>query len=345
MNNPANRRPSFSTLLLLLGLTLIPGCLLAESPPLDEPPYVAEFAEGWIDWRDGIIYGVAEVPLKSQGGSKLKALRVAQAIARGNIIKIAGRIRLDASDRIESLGDGRVVQVLRALIKDEQVESRLQDAADGQVYRVVQKASIRGVEGLTRLILPELDNLGWLERRIDYRPGEREVPHEENEESHWLVLDARGLQGRTINPALFPEIRDRSGRRIYHYSMLDAQILVERGMMRYVQSDKPLSEVSGRGADDAELAWLWGLLGIGTAEAAEPDVRRRGSRGRVILTKVEETGGLAKTNLVISDRDADKLMEGGGDVLKNARVVVLMPGSVAAIEGVAPSALEVAVLK
>lgn len=317
-----------SWLLLLLAQTL--PSTAAEIPLDDARPYEEKYDEGWIDWRDGMIYGVGRASLEKNGGSKLKAMRAAKAIARGNIVKLAGKIQLDDNHSIDSWGGKQIATVLKAVIHDSEISGELHARNSEPYYQATRAAPIKGVSGLTRELLPHLKSANYLGL-----PAESSTATiAEDEDTDWLVLDARGLQGMDrIKPALFPKILSSGGAIIHQVSGVNPSALFKHGMVEYLVAD-PLntSSVSDDPAGKIELDWLLTLMGVSPAEAEE---RRRRRREEFIVTKVEASQGLAKTNLVVSDQDARKLKEtdASSGILKNCRVVVMVSGSVGGIEG------------
>jgi len=307
--------------------------LCAPAWPEDIPfePYVETLPQGRIDWDRGVIYGVGKGYPHLNQGSRAKALRAGQALALQSILKVAAGVRLDDRETLETLGaSGRVEIRLSALVRYEEHETEWVKDVDPPYVRVTYKASLKGVEGLTRRLITELRGApsAW-DRFPVQEPPSTPVP---GEKPPWLVVDARSLpQAGRVQPALFPRIQTADGQIVYDLDRVAEASLVERGMARYVVLDRRHDALLAAGP--AFLSRLRALLSPSAAWAQDKKRRKRGAG--YVITGAQAAQGLKKTNLVISEEDARRIQESDASsgMLKECRVIVIVSGTVGGIEG------------
>lgn len=316
--------------LLLWALLLYLPLATAAPPNMDA--YVQRHEQGWIDWQNGLIYGVGKAPLKRNKGSKLRAKKAAQAMARANIIKLARQIQIDSENSIKTYDGGRLNRVIKAFIQDSEHSSRFVKSAQEPYYEVTQVAPIKGVNGLTSKLLSQIDSTQWPEIKETTAPV-AEV--EQDEDQPWLVLDASHLKlANQINPALLPTILSNSGETLYQPTSVNSQALRQRGMAEYVVLDGPAGQLQASTNLPRELMELI-LEIVAGPEAHAKEKRKRRKRKKFVVAKVEDTQGLAKTNLVVSNQDAQNLKKSddSSGVLEKCRVVVVVSSKYGGIEG------------
>ena len=305
-------------------------------------PYVASYPSGRIDWDNGVIYGVGRGYLQANGGRKGRALRAAQTIALQSILKLAAGINLNDRDTLESFGGGRVVVRLRGLIRYEEHDRRFVRETARPYFEVTRKAPLKGVEGLAARLLDHFQStqLPWPVYPEESADQTRTPP---SETETWLVLDGRGLsRGDDVAPALFPRIVTPRGETVYDLNDVERTALQERGMARYVVSDRGLDDRRSKAmAPDGMLDMIWNLLRPDDAFAGEEKGDRRRRRKRLVVKEVKEAGGLTNTNLVISQEDARaiKAEDDASKILKKCRVIVVVNSPIGGIEGKLPRAL------
>jgi hypothetical protein len=298
--------------------------------------YLETFPIGRIDWKDGIIYGIGRGYLDLNKGSKDGALRAAQVISAGNILKLAAGMRVDDQRFLKSLGGGRVVIELKAHLKLTKVETKFISEGPRPYYQVTQKTPLTGVSGLTSNLLKQLKQRPseWKEFPQSTTPqvtGEGQAP--------WLVLDARKLPvGEKAQPALFPKIVSETGQTVYEISKVDEAALQKNGMAKYTISDDKISALLPPNVENSiTLTQLLAVLN--TKEALAQDPKRRKRRAQYIVKDVKAAQGLLKTNLVISAQDAQHILaeDSSNKVLKNCRVIVILSSPIGGIEGKEPN--------
>lgn len=302
-------------------------------------PYIESHPNGRIDWDEQMIYGVGKGYLDKNGGSKNRALRAAQVLALQSILKIAAGVRLDDRQTLQSLGDGKVVIHLKAMIRYEDFgDPKLVEDVSRPHIEVTRRAALAGVEGLTARLLDHLKSspLPW-KSFPKPSPAVFEEPVEETET--WLVLDGRKLPaGERIQPALFPKIASATGEVLYELADIDEHALLQGGMIKYALSDAPPEDIElNPGAMNQFLLKLGSLFSANEAMAGEKKKKRK-KRKRFIIKDVKKAKGLNKTTLVISEEDAKKLksQDAAGKILKKCRVIVVVNSSIGGIEGGLP---------
>ncbi|HUU39467.1 MAG TPA: hypothetical protein VMW42_00855, partial [Desulfatiglandales bacterium] len=298
-------------------------------------PYIESFPEGWIDWENGIIYGVGKGFLKQNNNSKNKSLRAGQLIAQQSILKVAARIRLNGRQTLETLEKESGVINLKAFIRSEEHQTVFESNDDQPHFKVTLKAPLTGIEGLTVRLLDHLRTKPSAWQDFPKPPDKRDV---EDEEAPWLVLDARQLMVQNgVKPALFPKIISASGQTIYDLKTVEEDALAKRGMAKYVVSDMSREQLSLRkNSIDKRITALFESLYAQKAYAEEE--RKKRKRSKFIVTEVAQAQGLMKTNLIISEDDARKVSaeDASSRILKKCRVIILMSSSVGGVEGSIP---------
>jgi hypothetical protein len=357
------RRAARIVTLIALGLL----CLPAISASVDEnrfEPYIERHANGWIDWQNGLIYGIGRGYLSKNRNNRPLSQGVGGVLASGNIIKLAAGLHLDDTRTLESLGDGKVTVNLQAFIRDKQFKSTYVENDGDPYYEIIKVATMKGISGLTARLLDHFSqDPVWKDLPVRNLEPRSDL---EDEGQPWLLLDARGLTNNTqIQPALFPKVRSEAGEEVYDVKGVEQAALINRGMMSYVTTTASAEELRNDAHLVDEILVRAGLLiGVEAAHAntierslsqipmpgqapppaagAEPPPRsERSRRGRYIVADVKDVQGLAKTNLVISNADAMELQaeDANSQILKKCRVVVLASSPIGGIEGGLPRRL------
>jgi hypothetical protein len=355
------RRPKATTHFLLLAVYSL-LCWPASSfgfAESDLEPFIEKHTNGWIDWKNGTIYGIGRAYLSKNRNNRPLTHGTAGVVASGNIVKLASGLHLDDTATLEKLGGGKVSINLQAFIRDREVKSILVDN-DGDPYIEVTKiAEMKGISGLTAKLLDYLaKDPVW--RDLPIRAPEPTAKNEQDE-GPWLLVDARSLPGGgQVQPALFPKIVSRDGTIVYSVREAEEQALVSRGMISYVstvanhrslrsETSRALRQLLG----EASLAFGPGIAyadsitnsvisipvpGPPPAEAPKPE---RKQRGKYIVVDAQNVDGLSKTNLVVNVEDAKTMKEedASSQILKKCRVVVIVSSPIGGIEGSLPMLL------
>lgn len=327
-----------SIFIIIAGLTLAPSVVNSDEERAFSA-FIQQFATGRIDWDQGIIYGTGRAYLDQNANSRPMAMRAAQLIAAGNILKLAAGVNLDDRRKLGELGNGNFVIHLKAFLRFVEHETRLVEDPARPYYEVTRKTHLTGISGLNMQILKQMKS-GADGFRIPATPT---GPIEESEDAPWLVLDARNRPGLAqVQPALFPKIATPAGSAVYEIGSINPAALEKRPMVSYVESVEDLKHLQSRhfpGSRIAELADLF--LSPSPAIAQEGNIRKK--RRRFIVKKAAGLQGLSKTNLVISQKDALALQaeDAASHILKNCRVIVIVSSPVGGVEGQLPRYLSV----
>lgn len=295
-------------------------------------PFIEKYSYGNIDWESGIIYGVGRGYLHLNKNSQNHALRAAQVVAAGNILKVAAGVRLDDRRTLEALGKERVVIELKALIRYKLHKTEFIKDDKNPYYEVTLSAPITGVEGLTSMLVTKLKTvpIDWLNLPV---PSVESIA--DDEQKPWLVLDARGLslKGR-VKPAVFPKIISQTGETIYEINKVDESALITRGMARYVTSDEPKEGLTSQNKSVDRILAEAGFL-FSADEAFAGSGEKRAKRKNYIVKDVKEAQGLMNTNLLISATDTQQLKseDASSQILKQCRVIVIVSSPIGGVEG------------
>jgi hypothetical protein len=333
-------RPARTIGLLLFCLLCLPAISASVNDSRFEP-FIEKHDNGWIDWDNGMIYGVGRGYLNKNNKDRSRARRAAAVIASGNIVKLAAGLNLDDARTLQTIGDGRVVVRLKAFLRDRPHKSSFVEG-DDPYYEEIRVASLRGVSGLTAKLIDYFSK-GPVWEDFPLRTLEQPavVGIVDDENQPWLLLDARDLPDLDqVSPALFPKIISDDGEVVYELSGVEDKALVDRGMMNYVVTDESAADLrSNLKLLDHLLAGAGLIVNVPEAMAEEQQTRKK--RRRYIIKDVKAVQGLAKTNLVISAEDAVKLKgeDSSSRILKKCRVVVIVSSPIGGVEGTIPTLL------
>lgn len=301
--------------------------------------FIQKFATGRIDWDRGIIYGTGRAYLDQNAHSIPMAMRAAQLIAASNILKLAAGVNLDDRRKLGELGGGNFVIRLKGFLRFVEHETRLNEDTARPYYEVTRKSHLTGISGLNVQILKHMQS-GPDRLSIPPQPGQ---PVVEDANAPWLVIDARHLPGNEkVQPALFPKIASTAGGTIYELGAINPTALEERPMASYVESAEDLRHLQSYGLSPTHLEHLAERI-FGPRAALADEAQTRKKRRRFIVKKAQGLAGLSKTNLVISQNDAQALQaeDSASQILKNCRVIVIVSSPVGGVEGQTPLYLTV----
>ncbi len=319
------KRTFFSVISLFFFLTSYAWCVDTRFSS-----FIEHAPNGKIDWHNGYFYGIGIGYPHLNYGSKARALRVAQAGALSSILQVASGLRVDDRHTLADMEKEKLIIQIKGLVHYEPWERKFIKKGDHPFFRVVYRAPMTGVEGLTQRLLNQLRTKSSSWQDIP-KPGSLDISEEKS--APWLVLDARGLEKQSrVNPALFPKIVTEKGETLYEVKSVDETALMKRGMARYVVSDMSQEELVLCPAR-RPLARLMDLVFPGAAYAQERQKRKK--RGRYIIKDVQQVQGLMQTNVVISEVDAKSIQkeDASNQILKKCRVIVIVSSSIGGIEG------------
>ena len=292
--------------------------------------FIEKLPEGKIDWNNGFFYGVGIGYPHMNSGSKAKALRVAQAGALSSILKVASGLRVDERRTLADMEREKLIIRIKGLVRYEPWKREFVKKGANPFFRVVYRAPMNGVEGLTKQLLKQLKD-GSRPWQDVPRPAGGDIS--EGQDLPWLVLDARDLErGSGVRPAIFPKILSEKGETIYEVKKVDENAMTKRGMARYVVSDAQREDLVLR-PNRGLFGRLMDFLFSGPAYAQERHKRKK--RSDYIVKDVKQVEGLMQTNLVISEVDAKNIQkeDASNQILKKCRVIVIVSRSLGGIEG------------
>ena len=322
-------RQSFTFLLTLMVILMIP----AVSGSVNNQhfsPYIERHANGWIDWDQGLIYGIGKGYLNTNKNVRSRAKRAASLVAFSNIMKLASGMNLDDQRMLKSLGPAEITIQLKAIIKARDHSSKFVDSVTQPYFEVIKVPAMKGVQGLSSKILRNLQSTPW--RKLPIKTRDQKL---DDEDEPWLILDARKLSlNNRVEPALFPQIVTTSGETLYSLDKVEEPAVTQRGMARYVVSDTPVNQFNAAPSPIINLLTDIGSI-FSVREAQARQIKRRKRRGNYIVKEVKDAAGLAKTNLLISETDARQLKseDASSKILKKCRVIVVVSSAVGGIEG------------
>lgn len=303
---------------VVLSINGIPAFSSSDSPFL---PYQERYDAGWIDWDAGLIYGIGRAYLNENNGSRPMTIGAARVTASSNIVRLAAGIHVDDRETLKTLGRGNFLMKMKAFLRYRDKEERWVTSGGNPYYEVIQYTPINGVEGLTVHVL---NTVSGQSQGLSSEAGYASF-NASGEDGTWLVLDARGLQRTSaVRPALFPKVLSRSGEVLYSRDTVDRNAIVERGMVRYVVTNRSARDLVS--AIDLNRLPFFSFLDAWPAVAWAEERASRVKRQDYIVKNVEQSSGLYRTNLVINDKDASDIKTADREhhVLQKCRVVVIV---------------------
>lgn len=316
---------AFAGIFMLMTILAAAAPSIGQNEAADFAAYIQRYGDGEIDWDAGIIYGRGIAYLEDQkGGSRQMARRAAQVMAAANIVRLAAGIRLDDRRLVNDLGGGQIVIRLKAFLTVVDHSARFVENNGKPYYEIVRKTPVTGIKGLTRQLLARFgdsvsEGLKWPEAPA---PASPIAPTDDD--GPWLVLDARHLASTgQVQPALLPTISAADGRILYDWRRVSPDALEMRGMARYVVSDTDARRWRSSAAAGSDLM---AFLSPTQALADDGAPARSHGRRRYIVKRVENAQGPARTNLVVSNADAQALAseDAASRILKKCRVIVIV---------------------
>lgn len=315
---------------LLLVLLIMPNGATAQTDPLFTP-HIERHSTGWIDWDRGLIYANGRAYLDNNHGSRAKTTSAAQLVAAANIVKLASGLQLDDRRTMEKLGNGTFIVKLKAFLRYREVKRNFVKNVNQPYAEVTLVTPLHGVEGLTAMLLTQLKKhpLQWQKFPLP-DPASRQA----SDDAPWLVIDTRQLpRTASVQPSLFPKITTSSGQTLYDLNRVYQSSHTQRGLARYVHSNASTEQIM-LSLTTPEIPvwqrWAQWLNPVSTAWA-----EGRSKRPRYIVTSAQQVRGMARTNLVISNHDAQRLRQedAASKILKDCRVIIITSAPIGGIEG------------
>jgi hypothetical protein len=293
-------------LAVLIGL--VPTLAGAEGPAGDPGDYVQSFGpQGEVNWMSGFLtakgIGVASTSAVNGGQRRAQAFTAAETLARRNLLAIIKGVHLDSTTNVDGamLVSDLVNKRVTGFLQGAQViDSKV--LPDGSAEVTV---AIRAIGPLADLVLPA-QHSPRPAPPVAMPPAPPAPPTPSTpppspmvapvppkpEIFTGLVVDARGLN---LRPAISPKLISASGQEIYGSAVVDREWAVREGMAGYAK-DLLAAQSSNRVAE------------------------------KPFVVKAIRATGASKTDVVLSDADAAKLLATAENLsfLERARVMIVV---------------------
>lgn len=301
--------------------------VMAQTPVQKPDGYVQKTDKGSIDWLSGEVQakGIGAPPPDAVNAAQARAmaLRAATVIARRNLLELLEGVQIDSSTTVQNymVNDDTVVTRVRGHLQQAVVTDTAY-MSDGSVEVGVQ-VSLRGK--LSRTLLPQRSAPPVNQPSQDSgpaevspsatqptpRPSRPAIPGGPAVASNsgeafsgtstgalssgdysGLIVDARGLG---VRPAMSPRILDEKGNEVYGSSFVGREYAIQQGMAGYAKSPE---------------------------QAAESDR----VEGRPLQIKAKDVSGQAKTDIIVSNEDAQRIRAAAAnsEILKQCRVMIVL---------------------
>jgi len=256
---------------------------------------------GNINWTSGVIeaVGIGAPPERFYGKPQARpmAIRAAQMDAYRKLLEVAGGVRVDSMTLVKNYAveSDLIRSQVSGMVKGAQMV-KTDYLSDGTV-EVTLRMPMHGATSLGNTIYPSL--FGKKETQTPPPPAPapepvkpEEKPEEKSGTHTGLIVDARGIQAR---PAMSPKVIDESGKEVYGTMHVDREYAVQQGMSGYSR-DVKTAQGNPRVTDNP------------------------------LMVKGLRTDGPGKSNIVISNGDADQIRASykSGDYLKQCRVMIVL---------------------
>ncbi len=260
---------------------------------------------GGIDWTQGILYvegnGAPPANAVNAAQARMMAERAAKVDAYRNLVEVMNGVRVEGMTLVENMtvSSDIVKTQVQGILRGAQVQKSVV-APDGGVTVTM---AIKLTGELANVLLPKQVGGGapvvTPAPAVPVMPAAPSAPAAPAAESvqsgvayTGLIVDARGTG---VRPAMAPKIVNEEGREVYGSAFVNRQYAVEQGMVGYIKD-------------------------IAAAQA------NNRVTNRPLLVKALKTSGNGKTDLVISNGDAQSLhgLKDNLNFLEKARVMIVL---------------------
>ena len=323
-----------------------------DNPGVDDStfrPLLENFENGHINWQTGEYHAkvAAPVPTEYRGrpvneamGKEL-ALRVSRALADSVFLQIVAETRVDAKQRLSALvKDDAAIRLSGNIRGKELVQAQIKARGSKKLLEASYRIPMRGVVGvLSNVYEKAMQSRTNPETRTSPAPGPGSHTTQAGEEQA-IYIDARGTG---LQPALFPDILDPNGTKLFDPVTMGKSHVVNNGVVEYMtaQDDAPVVSELFPGdaivlaaATTGELV-LKTIVEISHAADEKPERKKRKKRKAVKATQAE---GIMKSNIIVGSEDAEKLRKAreSGELTDSPRIIVITDGTVGGTEGRLP---------
>ncbi len=253
---------------------------------------IESVGNGGVDWTTGMITatGLGAPPENAVNRAQARAMaeRAAFIVATRNLLEVVKGIRVDSATLVENfiVSSDIIKTEVSGFVQGAQILKK-QVNPDGSV-EVLVGVKLQG--DLLNTMIPKQTGGGVPVPAAPQAPAQ--APAQAGTAYTGLIVDARGTG---VRPAMVPKIRNEEGREVYGSSFVNRQYAVEQGMVGYLKD--PVSAQANPRVTD-----------------------------RPLVVKAIKTDGPNKTDLVISNADAQTLhgMKEHLSFLEKARVMVVL---------------------
>lgn len=258
---------------------------------------------GKVNWSQGYVeaVGIGAPPESAYGKPTARplALRAATVVAYRNLLEVVKGVRIDSTTEVKdfTVSNDTIRAQVEGLVKGAQVYK--QDYMSDGTVEVTVRMSLGGDLSQAILPIPKVIKSETFDKpRGPLAPDKPkkviEAPPSSPQAMVFtgMVIDARGIQAK---PAMAPKVVDESGQEVYGSMQVDREFAVQQGMSGYAR-----------------------------------DLSSAQSNARVtnnpITIKGIKTEGPGKSNIVVSNADAEKLRSSAENLsfLKKARVMIVL---------------------
>ncbi|HSE41304.1 MAG TPA: hypothetical protein VLH08_11120 [Acidobacteriota bacterium] len=300
-----------------------------EREELGEPMqnYVQKYPQGEVNWGEGFVHAYGKGVIES-GKSEDEAARAAEIDAKAHLLEIVHDIPVD--DRSKAGENERMSFALEGFVQGAEVVAR---SRQGSTVNVTVRAPVRGVKGLSMTLYgfytpppPDVTEVIIPTRKKTTVKKEPPKPEQKPEQFTGIVIDARAVP---TTPAIFPKIQDTKKREVYGVSKVSQEDLEKRGMASYAIVAREVK--ISRMFPNAII-----IRASYSPDPPKPGEKKKRRQGyNPMLVKAAGTDGKLKATLIVSEADAQKIVDADDEsgVLKNCKVVVVVSSEVGGLEG------------
>jgi len=270
---------------------------------------------GKIDWQKGAIYatGMGAMPKNEPNRAKayLKARGYAKMEALANLLMVVDKVRIDS----ESYGEDyeaqseKIRMEIKGFLKGAQIVGERKVKIEGDwAVEVTVATRMYGDEGLSNIILPEVtrrhratepeeETAPPAPRKIDIPakpvPSPTPLPKEQEGPYTSVIIDTRGYG---VMPCMSPKIRRPDGSEVWGTVKVDPSYVIEHGIVVYARS------------------------------LEEARQNKRAGSSPLILRAIGRAGTASLADPILSDQDAEKLLNENGRAgfLEKFRVIFVV---------------------
>jgi len=267
--------------------------------------WVEKVGQGSVNWSQGYIeaVGIGAVPDKSIGKSNARpmALRAAKVDALRNLLEITKGVQVDSATSVKDfMVESDIINTkIEGLVKGAQVV-KTEYMSDGTAEVTLRMPLYGGVLAQTILPLaiakppapPEPAPAPAAPAPVVAAPVAPTPVPAGPAAYTGMVVDARGIQAR---PAMSPRVFDEDGKEVYGSANVDREYAVQQGMSGYARD----------------------------LNAAQSNQR---VTANPITVKVIRSSGAGKSDLIISNADAQQIRSAGENMtfMKKCRVMIVL---------------------